>query len=139
MPSIYVHLSGRDVDRSLLEYYGKKIDDGHEASKELWPKKCPRCGLENPATGIYCTRCSCPLDERIAQELEEKRMVAEGIVAEVVQEIIKRAPELVEQILRGEGAGSETTGDILDRVGLHAREGLKSQRAHSDGETTLKT
>jgi hypothetical protein len=40
------------------------------------------------------------LDERIAQELEEKRMIAEGIVAEVVQEIIKRAPELVEQILK---------------------------------------
>jgi hypothetical protein len=43
------------------------------------------------------------LDERIAQVLEEKRMVAEGIVAEVVQEIIKRAPELVEQILKERG------------------------------------
>jgi integrase len=103
MPSTYVHLSGRNVDRSLLEHYGKKIDDGHDASKELWPKKCPRCGLENPATGIYCTRCSCPLDEHIAQELEEKRKAAEGIVAEVVQEIIKRTPELVEQILREKG------------------------------------
>jgi integrase len=103
MPSIYVHLSGRDVDRSLLEHYGRKIDDGHDTPKELWPKKCPRCGLENPATGIYCTRCSCPLDERVAQELEEKRIVAEGIVAEVVQEIIKRAPELVEQILKERG------------------------------------
>jgi site-specific recombinase XerD len=103
MPSIYVHLSGRDVDRSLLEHYGRKIDDSHDIPSELLPRKCPRCGLENPATALYCNRCSCPLDERVAQEVEEKRKAAEGIIAEVVQEIIKRAPELVEQILRDKG------------------------------------
>ena len=41
MPSVYVHLSGRDVDKALLKAYG--IEEGEESKPILTPKECPRC------------------------------------------------------------------------------------------------
>jgi hypothetical protein len=33
MPSIYVHLSGRDVDAALLKLQGEKIEEAKERTK----------------------------------------------------------------------------------------------------------
>ena len=102
MPSVYVHLSGRDVDKTLLEHYGvsveKKAEDG-----VLKPTKCARCGLLNPAGGKFCNRCSAALDIRTALDLERKRESADNITAQVRQEFIERAPELLQRILDDTG------------------------------------
>lgn len=42
MTSIYVHLSGRDVDQSLLKVYGIKTDGENKLKVEL--VNCPKCG-----------------------------------------------------------------------------------------------
>ncbi len=42
MAAIYVHLSGRDVDNSILEMYGIKPEEKPE-EEELKAVKCPRC------------------------------------------------------------------------------------------------
>jgi integrase/recombinase XerD len=39
MPKVYVHLSGRDVDSTLLKHYGIKVEVPKE--KEFEPKACP--------------------------------------------------------------------------------------------------
>lgn len=62
MASIYVHLSGRDVDNALLKVYG--IQNGEEKQDSvLKPKECSRCQQVNQATNSFCSRCGMPLDE----------------------------------------------------------------------------
>jgi phage FluMu protein Com len=67
MASIYVHLSGRDVDNALLKVYGIKKPEEQEES-QLNPKKCPRCQEINQFTNVYCNRCGTPLDEFVRNQ-----------------------------------------------------------------------
>jgi len=76
MASIYVHLSGRDVDNAILSIYGIKPKD--DKGNGLKPKKCLRCGAINPPTNKYCSKCGMTLDmetanEMIKREMEKKR------------------------------------------------------------------
>lgn len=62
MAAVYVHLSGRDVDRALLKLHG--VERGHlnkQRSEFLKPQRCPRCGATNACTDRFCRACSRPL------------------------------------------------------------------------------
>jgi integrase/ribosomal protein L40E len=107
IPSIYVHLSGRDVDRALLKHYGIEVEEEERAETILKPKNCVRCGFNNPMTARYCARCSAVLDVRTAFEIEEVRREADDLVARVVQEFTRRAPEIVTEILKEMKIGEE--------------------------------
>ena len=72
MASVYVHLSGRDVDRAILKLYGMDMDDEGNNGELLKPKKCLRCGETNPATNQLCKRCFFPLSERAERLLEKE-------------------------------------------------------------------
>ena len=63
MASIYVHLSGRDVDNALLKVHGIKNTEEKEES-QLNPKKCPRCQEINQFTNVFCNKCGMILDEQ---------------------------------------------------------------------------
>jgi integrase/recombinase XerD len=73
MASVYVHLSGRDVDKALLKVYGI-VDEEDGKESLLKPKKCIRCGETNPCTNILCSKCSAPLDEKAIASLIERDM-----------------------------------------------------------------
>jgi len=61
MTSIYVHLSGRDVDGALLRLNG--IETAAKKQQSIMtPKKCPRCQEANQATNKFCSRCGIALD-----------------------------------------------------------------------------
>jgi site-specific recombinase XerD len=86
MASIYVHLSGRDVDNALLKVYGIKKPEEQEES-QLNPKKCPRCQEINQFTNVFCNRCGTMLDEdqyshKIKNDLDRNR--AETILNDVL-------------------------------------------------------
>ncbi|AKB77927.1 hypothetical protein MSHOH_1444 [Methanosarcina horonobensis HB-1 = JCM 15518] len=68
MPSVYVHLSGRDTDEAILRMYGKSTKE--EMLPELMSKACPRCEKENGPTSKFCTRCGLPLDMKTMQEIQ---------------------------------------------------------------------
>ena len=90
MPSIYVHLSGRDVDKTLFEHYGiKEPENGNEANP-LKKKVCPRCSAENSVTARFCWRGWIAFDT----------YKADGITATIMEEFIKQAPELPGKILK---------------------------------------
>lgn len=77
MASIYVHLSGRDVDNALLKVYGIKNNEEKEES-QLKPKNCPRCNEINTFNNKFCSKCGMILDEsmknqKIQQDLERKQ------------------------------------------------------------------
>lgn len=72
MASVYVHLSGRDVDGALLQMYGVKTDDSQKESA-IKPKTCGRCKEVNGFANQLCKRCGNPLkDEKafIGQHIE---------------------------------------------------------------------
>ncbi len=74
MPSIYVHLSGRDVDNALLKTYGIATDTGQSPEGKLKPKACLRCKSENPSTNKFCSRCGTVLDQQTASEIVKKNL-----------------------------------------------------------------
>lgn len=67
----YVHLSGRQVDDSVLRVYGLKKGPGSDGSK-LVPKACPRCRRDNDSTAKFCAYCGMALDHRAVSEAEEE-------------------------------------------------------------------
>jgi len=73
MPSVYVHLSGRETDSAILELNGIKQEKENHKESALKPRKCPRCEVLNPYNGKFCFKCAAILDINTAIELEEER------------------------------------------------------------------
>lgn len=90
MASVYVHLSGRDIDSAILEMHGMKEVDKEKEEATLKPKDCPRCEMKNPATAKMCCRCGLALDVQTAMEMENK-------LAELVNLI--NSPEIIEKLV----------------------------------------
>ena len=89
MARVYVHLSGRDLERALLQKIaGIKIEE--EESKEpeaLEPKICPRCGYANAPDALYCARCALALDDQVAVKVKDLGSMEEmKQVAQIQQE-----------------------------------------------------
>lgn len=79
MPSIYVHLSGKQVDDAMLRIYGKKKKENK--LPELTSRTCMRCEKENGPTSKFCSRCGLPLDQEALQDVEKY----DKILAKVVE------------------------------------------------------
>jgi integrase/recombinase XerD len=71
MASVYVHLSGRDVDTALLKTYGLE-DKRKDESSKLKPVKCIRCDQTNPPINDFCLKCGIVLNEKAKVEVIEK-------------------------------------------------------------------
>jgi len=72
MASIYVHLSGEDVDESLLKAKGIKVEKEREEVKPL-VRICQKCNEPNSSLSHFCKKCGSPLDLKIVLELDEQR------------------------------------------------------------------
>jgi integrase/recombinase XerD len=75
MASIYVHLSGRDVDEAILRCNGIVTKDQENSIDPLKPRTCDRCQKINPATNEYCDRCGMPLTKQAVIELMQRDLV----------------------------------------------------------------
>jgi site-specific recombinase XerD/ribosomal protein L40E len=93
MASTYVHLSGRDVDNTLLKLQGIKIDQ-QEKESVLKTILCRRCEEKNSPTSKFCMRCGSPLDLESALKLDELRMKADKLMSILIQD-----PEVLEKLL----------------------------------------
>ncbi|WP_292388591.1 tyrosine-type recombinase/integrase [Methanosarcina sp. UBA5] len=69
MPSIYVHLSGRDVDQAVLKANGIEIKEEENKPKT---NVCPRCKSINTPNNLFCYKCGAVLTLRTAMDLGEK-------------------------------------------------------------------
>jgi len=76
MPEIYVHLSGGDVERKMLQKAGFMEGDIKQ-DVSLMPKECPRCKTMNPWDAMYCTSCSMAMNAKAAWMVDEKTQVAQ--------------------------------------------------------------
>jgi len=77
MPEVYVHLSGGDVERKMLENAGL-IDVDRKGPSTLEPMMCPRCRSMNSFDAIYCAKCSMALNELAAMKVERSTDEAKG-------------------------------------------------------------
>ena len=84
MASVYVHLSGRDVDKALLRLNGIEVEEDREELK-FKPKICPRCKAKNSPDAKFCSNCGFCLDEKTAIQLEELRAKADKLMSELVK------------------------------------------------------
>ena len=55
MPSIYVHLSGKNTDEAVLKMHGLQKEQSEE--DELKPRICPRCKKLNAPKQMNCFQC----------------------------------------------------------------------------------
>jgi integrase/ribosomal protein L40E len=97
MASVYVHLSGKDVDEALLKA------KGIEVSKEEKPKQvvkvCPKCNEPNSYLAHFCKRCGSPLDVKASFEMEKiEELLIEYLKA--LGEIFPQAKEKFIEIAR---------------------------------------
>jgi site-specific recombinase XerD len=84
MPSVYVHLSGRDVDDALLGVYGLKTVE--QEKPKLTPKICPRCAVTNMLDAKFCSRCGLALDIDAAVQMDQARASADTVMDVLMQD-----------------------------------------------------
>ena len=70
MHSIYVHLTGRDVDGALLSIYG--LAQEREEQPILKAVLCPRCKEPCSPTVDHCPKCGSPTDPTRLYGLESE-------------------------------------------------------------------
>jgi integrase/ribosomal protein L40E len=84
MPSVYVRLSGRDIDNRLLELHGLKPKQNEKL--EMTVKVCPRCEIKNPPVSRFCSRCGSALDIKAALETDARIRRAEDTMETLLKD-----------------------------------------------------
>jgi len=104
MPRVYVHLSGRDIDKAIYnKVYGLETEELNEVDK-IHPVICPRCKENCGPTSEFCYRCGMPLKEEKVYEMEKKnRILREEFINETMEDnaklqTFKKIMELIEAI-----------------------------------------
>lgn len=69
MPSTYVHMSGKNLDASILKLNGREQSERLTVSR-LAPRSCGRCKTQNASDSRYCTACGGALDVASALALD---------------------------------------------------------------------
>ena len=102
MASIYVHLSGKDVDDSLLRMHGQLAPKKQE--DKLTPIFCERCNRKNSHDAERCDKCGLPFDKEaavkdmISMQAQLEAMQAEQVASKKNQvEMEKKLEKLEEQ------------------------------------------
>lgn len=76
MPATYLHLSGADIEKKILQQNGIIEDDTKIRAESLKPVDCPRCKTRNPVGAKFCMTCSLVLDQATSLRIDEDK---EGI------------------------------------------------------------
>ena len=99
MAGIYIHMSGKETDETILEMNGIKVKK-EETKSLMKPKKCVRCKVINEATNKFCKICGLALDNEEAERLIEsdlKRKQADDLMNKLINdpEILKLIQEKI--------------------------------------------
>ena len=107
MAGVYVHLSGGDIEKKILEKNGLLNKADAPGQDVLKPKTCPRCEEINPNTAKYCYACSMVLDIRETVEIEykepEEPQTDDVLSKELLKYVIQKHPDLVFEFLKENG------------------------------------
>jgi integrase len=111
MASVYVHLSGRDIDEAILRIHGKLDKNEKLAHEQLKTQTCPIYQYENAAEAEFCLGCRRPLSLRALIESEEKeRELLRLMTPEMIEQMIQKR---VDQILANHMPQVQTQAEPL--------------------------
>ena len=105
----YVHLSGRDTEKTILAMYGLKEEE--KSDDEFKPVICPRCGAKNDPAAKFCSQCSLGLDIKAVMEYERdsKRVLKTIDNTETLMSMAETIKALKEKIEKLEHERYKTT------------------------------
>jgi integrase len=90
MASVYVNMSGRDIDDAILKLNGIKKE-----KKELEPLNCPYCHHTNPSNADMCEECGHSLDIKgVMEEIDFNK---------VVNKVLDKNPKLKNELFEKVG------------------------------------
>lgn len=93
MAATYVHLSGRDLDNSILKAYGKSTPET-DMAPELTAKECPRCRRKNELDAVFCAGCGASLDINTAMKTSERNEMVKKAAMEQLKD-----PKIIDRIV----------------------------------------
>ena len=96
MPSVYIHLTGEDVDEAQCILNGVARVEGKE--EMLRPKVCKRCDTKNIPDSKFCSKCGFPLDYETAVKMDGIRAKLDRLLDRLTEDPQKlnKLLELVE-------------------------------------------
>lgn len=96
MVATYVHLSGRDVDNSVLSIYSMK--EAGKSQEPVMVKPCPRCQDPSDPASRFCKKCGLPLDESCnADKLEGLLVDFLNVIGESFPQVKERFRAIVQE------------------------------------------
>lgn len=95
MAGIYIHMSGKDTDETILELNGIMVPKENKKSL-MKPKKCLKCKTVNEVTNRFCKICGLPLDKEEAEKI--LRADVERSQADEIMDKLIKDPEVLELI-----------------------------------------
>lgn len=95
MAAVYVHLSGKDIDKAILKMNGLASEETTE-DNALKIIKCPRCKDIQDAKARYCNKCGLPLSEVSHMELEADK----NVITEISLQLQQIDPEVLNILLK---------------------------------------
>lgn len=93
MPSVYIHLAGKDVDDAIFTLNGIKRKPEKEENG-FTPKICPRCDEKNGPDSKLCNRCGAPLDLQTTVQFEESKTKMDQLFEKLTED-----PEKLDKLL----------------------------------------
>jgi site-specific recombinase XerD len=101
MPSVYLHISGADIERKQLTKAGILEDENSIKTDEiLKPIKCPRCKNKSPAGSKYCN-CGAVIDQKEAYKIQDQNKALEDRISKLEAE--REAVDSVMKVLKEKG------------------------------------
>lgn len=92
MPSVYIHLSGEDIDEAQAVLNG--VRPAKEDGEPFRPKFCSRCKEKNSPDSKYCNRCGFILDVEFAVKVDEAKARVDSLLNKLTED-----PEKLERLL----------------------------------------
>lgn len=99
MASVYVHLSGEDVEKKLLKKAGL-LKEGKKQEDLLKPNACIRCKEKNSIGAKFCSKCYYPLELDAVNQIETlKSVINDFITTKLLQRpgFMEELPKLTEE------------------------------------------
>ncbi len=94
MAGIYVHLSGKDLDKAILKIHGLATEDGPE-DKALKTVRCPRCREIQDQKAAFCFKCGLPLTKKSSDTIENEKTA----ISELVLQLQKADPAILSALI----------------------------------------
>jgi len=94
MASVYVHLSGKDIDNAILKMNGIETAEA-EQDNTLKAVKCPRCKEIQDKKASFCFKCGMPLNEISSTKIKDDKST---VLLSVLNQLEKNNPGILSNL-----------------------------------------